>query len=107
VTPTAPRTRSWPATPRCRDSRLGKARRRAAQLWRQFALRPRVIDRLRARLPSWIDEHDRFDLLNALDRMETLVDELQAIEQREAGLEAEVAARLSEETNRNLYICPW
>ena len=80
--------------------RLGKARRRAAQLRRQFALRPRVIDRL----PSWIDEHDRFDLLNALDRMETLVDELQAIEQREAGLEAEVAARLSEETNRNLYI---
>ena len=29
---------------------------------------------------------------------------LQAIEQREAGLEAEVAARLGEETNRNLYI---
>ena len=84
--------------------RLGKARRRAAQLRRQFGLRPRVIDRLRARLPSWIDEHDSFDLLNALDRMETLVDELQAIEQREAGLEAEVAARLSEETNRNLYI---
>ena len=49
-------------------------------------------------------ENDRFELLDALDRMETLVDELQAIEQREAGLEAEVAARLSEETNRNLFI---
>ena len=85
-------------------ARLGKARRRAAQLRRQVALRTRVIDRLRARLPSWLEENDRFELLNALDRMETLVDELQAIEQREAGLEAEVAARLSEETNRNLFI---
>ena len=84
--------------------RLGKARRRAAQLRRQVTLRPRAIDRLRARLPSWVDENDRFELLDALDRMETLVDELQAIEQREAGLEAEVAARLSEETNRNLFI---
>ena len=84
--------------------RLGKARRRAAQLRRQVALRPRAIDRLRAACRAWIDENDRFELLDVLDRMETLVDELQAIEQREAGLEAEVAARLSEETNRNLFI---
>ena len=84
--------------------RLGKARRRAAQLRRQVALRPRALDRMRARLPAWIGENDRFDLLDALDRMETLVDELQAIEQREAGLEAEIAARLSEATNRNLYV---
>jgi zinc transporter len=84
--------------------RLGKARRRAAQLRRQVALRPRAIDRLRARLPSWLSENDRFELLDALDRIETLVDELSAIEQREAGLEAEVMARLSEETNRNLFI---
>lgn len=89
------------ATPR---DRLGKARRRAAQLRRQVALRPRALDRMRARLPGWIDENDRFELLDVLDRMETLVDELQAIEQREAVLEAEVAARLTEETNRNLYI---
>ena len=74
--------------------RLGKARRRAAQLRRQVALRPRAHRPPARRLPSWIDENDRFELLNALDRMETLVDELQAIEQREAGLEAEVAARL-------------
>ena len=69
-----------------------------------MTLRPRAIDRLRARLPAWLDENDRFELLDALDRIETLVDELQAIEQREAGLEAEVMARLSEETNRNLFI---
>ena len=84
--------------------RLGRARRRAARLRRQVALRTRTIDRLRARLPAWVEENDRFELLNALDRMETLVDELQAVEQREASLEAEVAARLTEETNRNLYI---
>ena len=65
--------------------RLGKARRRAAKLRGQVVLRPRAIDRLRARLPSWIEEHDRFELLDALDRIESLVDELQAIEQREAG----------------------
>ena len=87
--------------------RLGKARRRAAKLRRQVVLRPRAIDRMRARLPSWIGENDRFELLDALDRIETLVDELQAIEQREAGLEAEVMARLSEETNRNLFSCRW
>jgi zinc transporter len=84
--------------------RLGKARRRAAKLRRQVVLRPRAIERLRARLPGWIDENDRFELLDALDRIEALVDELQAIEQREAGLEAEVMAHLSEETNRNLYL---
>ena len=69
-----------------------------------MVLRPRAIDRLRARLPSWIHENDRFELLDALDRIETLVDELNAIEQREAGLEADVAARLGEETSRNLFI---
>ena len=63
--------------------RLGKARRRAAQLRRQVTLRPRAIDRLRARLPSWLDENDRYELLDVLDLMETLVDELNAIEQRE------------------------
>ena len=84
--------------------RLGRARRRAARLRRQVALRPRSLDRMRSRLPGWVEENDRFDLLDALDRMETLVDELQAIEQREVGLEAEIAARLSEATNRNLYV---
>lgn len=84
--------------------RLGKARRRAARLRRQVALRPRAIDRLRARLPTWLDDDERYELLDMLDLMETLVDELNAIEQREAALEAEVAAQLGEETNRNLYI---
>ena len=84
--------------------RLGLARRRAARLRRQVTLRPRAIDRLRSRLPTWLDESDRFELLDQLDRMETLVDELDAIEQREAALESEVATRLGEETNRNLFI---
>ena len=84
--------------------RLGQARRRAARLRRQVALRPRALDRLRARLPTWLDENDRYELLDSLDLMETLVDELNTIEHREAALEAEVAARLGEETNRNLYI---
>ena len=84
--------------------RLGKARRRAAQLRRQVTLRLRAIDRLRARLPSWLDENDRYELLDVLDLMETLVDELNAIEQREGALESEIATRLGEETNRNLYI---
>jgi zinc transporter len=84
--------------------RLGKARRRAAQLRRQVTLRPRAIDQLRARLPSWLGENDRYELLDVLDLMETLVDELNPIEQREGALESEIAARLGEETNPNLYI---
>jgi zinc transporter len=84
--------------------RLGVTRRRAARLRRQVALRPRTIDRLRSRLPAWLGEDDRYELLDVLDRMETLVDKLAAIEQREASLDAEIAARLAEETNRNLYI---
>ena len=39
-----------------------------------------------------------------LDRFETLADELEAIEQRETGLQAEIAAQLSEDTNRNLFV---
>ena len=84
--------------------RLGHARRHASQLRRQMALRPRAIDRLRARLPAWIGENERFELLDALDRLDSLVEELHTIEQREATLEAEVAARLGEETNRNLFV---
>ena len=84
--------------------RLGQARRRAAVLRRKVAIRPRALERLRARLPVWLSENDRYELLDALDRMETTVEELSAIEQREAALEAEVASRLAEETNRNLYV---
>ena len=100
--PTAARTRSWRATPRCRASgwaRRAGARHSCAARWRCGRARSTGCA---PACPRWIDENDRFELLDALDRMETLVDELQAIEQREAGLEAEVAARLSEETNRNL-----
>ena len=46
------------ATPPLRRQRLGKARRRAAQLRRQVTLRPRAIDRLRARLPQ-LDQQER------------------------------------------------
>lgn len=84
--------------------RLGQARRRAAVLRRQVTIRPRALERLRGRLPAWLSDNDRYELLEALDRMETTVEELSAIEQREAQLEAEVASRLAEETNRNLYV---
>jgi zinc transporter len=83
---------------------LAGTRRRAALLRRHVAFRPRAIDRLRARLPAWVGEDDRYELLDVLDRMEALVEELAAIERREGALDAEVAARLAEDTNRNLYL---
>ncbi|MFO1035509.1 MAG: CorA family divalent cation transporter [Geminicoccaceae bacterium] len=84
--------------------RLGQTRRRAARLRRQVAVRRRAADRFRSRLPTWLSETDRFELLDVLDRFETLADELEAIEQRETGLQAEIAAQLSEDTNRNLFV---
>ncbi|MFO1035511.1 MAG: CorA family divalent cation transporter [Geminicoccaceae bacterium] len=84
--------------------RLGQTRRRAARLRRQVAVRRRAADRFRSRLPTWLTETDRFELLDVLDRFETLADELEAIEQRETGLQAEIAAQLSEDTNRNLFV---
>ena len=50
-----------------------------------------MIDRLRAWLPPWLDQSGRYELLDTLDLMETLVDELDALERREAA-------------NHNLYI---
>ena len=50
--------------------RLGQAWRREALLRRHVTPRPRVIDRLRARLPSWLDESGCYELLDELDALE-------------------------------------
>ena len=79
--------------------------RRVVLRWRGQTLLPRhAVQRLAARLPPWLDNSARFELRGAVEQLEGLADELRLLDDRAVMLEGEIAGRLAEATNRNLYV---
>ena len=79
--------------------------RRVVLRWRGQTLLPRhAVQRLAARLPPWLDDSARFELRGAVEQLEGLADELRLLDDRAVMLEGEIAGRLAEATNRNLYV---
>jgi zinc transporter len=83
---------------------LGKIRRLAVRLHRHFAPEHHALQRLCGRLPAWFSAADIRGLREATEEFGEVVNELDAIQERAKLLQEELAARNSEETNRNLFI---
>jgi zinc transporter len=84
-------------------SELGRVRRLLARLHRQVRANRLALFRLLARLPSWCSD-DKADLQQNVERLEGVVQDLELVQERARLLQEEIAGRLEEAVNRNLYV---
>lgn len=84
-------------------SELGRVRRLLARLHRQLRANRLALFRLLARLPSWCSD-DKADLQQNVERLEGVVQDLELVQERARLLQEEIAGRLEEAVNRNLYV---
>lgn len=82
---------------------VGEARKRAILFHRQIHSERRVMARLSAKPPAWFAESDTIRLRDVIDHLGATADALDTIEVRAKLLQDELAARLAEAANRNLF----
>jgi len=63
-----------------------------------------VIARLAARPPAWLTPQDQAALQSAIEHLSSTADDLETLQVRTRLIQDEIAARLAENTNRNLYV---
>ena len=83
---------------------LGGIRRLAVRLNHHFGPEHRMLQRLCRRPPDWFGEVDNMALLDVVEEFRELVDDLTETQERAKLLQEELATRLAEQTNNNLYI---
>ncbi|MFO1056234.1 MAG: CorA family divalent cation transporter [Dongiaceae bacterium] len=83
--------------------RLGEVRRPAARLVRHVPIGRHASARLALRPPTWLAAGELDELRDGIERLAAVVDDLTGLQERAKLLEEELAARLAEATNRNLY----
>lgn len=83
---------------------LGALRRRLIRLQRLLAPEPAALFRLLNRPPAWIGEADRQDLRQAAEEFAAAVGDTLALADRVTVLQDELAALVSEQTNRTLFV---
>ena len=83
---------------------LGSIRRLAVRLSHHFGPEHRMLQRLCRRPPNWFEEIDNMALVDVAEEFRELVDDLTETQERAKLLQEELAARLAEQTNSNLYI---
>jgi zinc transporter len=83
---------------------LSSLRRMLVRLQRLLAPEPAALFRLLNRPPEWISEDDRRDLHEAAEEFSTVVGDSAALLERVKLLQEEVAALISEQTNRTLFV---
>lgn len=86
-----------------KGSSLGKMRRLLARLRRQMAANRTALVAVAGRLPDHSAEH-RQNLRHAIEPFEALGQDLELVQERARLLQEEIAGRLSEATNRNLFV---
>ena len=89
---------------RGQHTQLGGIRRLAVRLYHHFAPENRMLQRLCRRLPDWFSASDHADLQDVAEQFREMIDDLTETQERAKLLQEELAARLAEETNNNLYI---
>lgn len=82
---------------------LGRVRRLLARLHRQVRANRLALFRLMARLPSWCSD-DKADFQQNVERLDGVVQDLELVQERARLLQEEIAGRLEEAVNRNLYV---
>jgi zinc transporter len=84
--------------------KLGGVRRLLARLRRHVNADRAALGPLPGRLLEWLGtEHSR-SLRHAVERLDAVAQDLELVQERARLLQEEIAARLSEATNRNLFV---
>jgi zinc transporter len=83
---------------------LGKVRRLLSRLRRHVDAQRRALNQLAVRPPRWFQEKDTFELGQAIDRLNAVHLDIEAIQERCRLLQDEIAGRVATATNQNLYV---
>lgn len=83
---------------------LGNLRRLVARLRRLVSANRGTLGALPPRLPGVYEAEEREALRSAIDRLDAVSQDLDLVQERARLLQEEIAARMSEVTNRNLFI---
>jgi zinc transporter len=85
-------------------SELGTLRRMLVRLQRLLAPEPAAFFRLLSRPPDWITEEQLQNLKQAAEKFSTAISDTAALVERVKQLQEELAALVSEQTNRTLFV---
>jgi len=85
-------------------SELGSLRRMLVRLQRLLAPEPAAFFRLLGRPPDWISEDELQNLQQAAEKFSTAINDTAALVERVKQLQEELAAFVSEQTNRTLFL---
>ena len=85
-------------------SELGSLRRMLVRLQRLLAPEPAAFFRLLSRPPDWISQDDLQNLQQAAEKFSTAISDTAALVERVKQLQEELAALVSEQTNRTLFL---
>jgi len=83
---------------------LGSLRRMLVRLQRLLAPEPAAFFRLLSRPPDWINQEELQNLQQAAEKFSTAINETTALVERVKQLQEELAALVSEQTNRTLFV---
>lgn len=89
--------------PERQRSELGKIRRLLVRLQRLLAPEPGALFRLLRQPPPWTAEHDLDELRQSTEEFSLVLRDLAALQERIKLLQEEIAAQVSEQTNRSLF----
>jgi len=82
---------------------LGQLRRVLIRLQRLLAPEPAALFRLLRQPPPWVAAHDLDELRQATEEFSLVIRDLAALQERIKLLQEELAAQVSEQTNRSLF----
>lgn len=83
---------------------LGAMRRVLVRLQRLLAPEPAALFRLLQRPPSWMADLDTQELRESTEEFSVVLSDMSSLQERIKLLQEEVAARVSEETGRSLFV---
>jgi zinc transporter len=83
---------------------LGQARRLMSRLRRHLNAERRELSDIMNKLPDWCGESEAAELQRAVGRLDSFGRDLDLLYERGRFLQEEIASRLGEATNRNLYV---
>ncbi len=87
------------------SGKFSRIRRLLARLRRHFSANSQVLSqRLIPQLPSWCSEIEEAELHRNLDRLRAIVQDLELVQERARLVQEELASKLQETVNRNLYV---
>lgn len=84
-------------------SELGRIRRLLARLRRHLSANRQAMQHAMPHIARW-SQHDISELRQAVEHLESTIQDLELVQERTRLLQEEIAGRMSEATNRNLYV---